>query len=471
MHSATVPRCTPHAWCWCANHVHIFCCSRSAYSPPQELRWSAGSRSYNFQQTIQWCDDKATGTIFRYQTNNADPLTCGQQLSPLIRVKPGKAYRLILKNVAFGPASTAQTNIHIHGSHISGDGNADNPLRFVEPGFQIAYNWTIPEDHHGGTIWYHPHFHPIVDPQLAGGGLGMLIVDDPQYVVRSMSADFKQFATSTANEILLLFHQQINQIACNGHSSADPETVDIISGQWYRVRIANGDPEATVRDITFGQVAGNNLCEVRAVAFDGVWRSTVPGPAQTTFRLTGASRIDLALKCTKPNGYSGQGRSSYVLDLNFKDGTANNASPWGGDSGTRWTPPRPTSGYLDDLTAATGVNPYTISMSAVQINGATWDPANINFLETFQYGDVQEWTLSGTTGHPVHTHIWHWQVRMLAVHHMHYGEWYDTVSYTPGCKVRFRMVGGGQTQLVHCHILGHEDKGAMVIFKESSGMS
>jgi hypothetical protein len=52
-----------------------------------------------------------------------------------------------------------------------------------------------------------------------------------------------------------------------------------------------------------------------------------------------------------------------------------------------------------------------------------------------------------------------------------YGEFYDTISASGSCRVRFKTADFGQRMVLHCHVLSHEDNGAMVWMDvQGSGM-
>jgi FtsP/CotA-like multicopper oxidase with cupredoxin domain len=46
----------------------------------------------------------------------------------------------------------------------------------IPPGENQTYEFSIPQDHRGGTYWYHPHVHHLVARQLWAGLAGLLIV-------------------------------------------------------------------------------------------------------------------------------------------------------------------------------------------------------------------------------------------------------------------------------------------------------
>jgi FtsP/CotA-like multicopper oxidase with cupredoxin domain len=61
------------------------------------------------------------------------------------------------------------TNLHFYGLHVSPTGNADNVFLEIPPGENQVYEFSLPQDHRGGTYWYHPHVHHLVARQLWAG--------------------------------------------------------------------------------------------------------------------------------------------------------------------------------------------------------------------------------------------------------------------------------------------------------------
>ena len=99
-------------------------------------------------------------TLFGYRASPS--ATCARP-GPIIRMQPGSRYKLTLHN---GAPLGNPTNLHTHGLHISGGGNADDITREVDGGDCLQYNYTIPADHRGGTFWYHAHRHMLIDKQV-----------------------------------------------------------------------------------------------------------------------------------------------------------------------------------------------------------------------------------------------------------------------------------------------------------------
>ena len=107
------------------------------------------------------------------------------------------------------------------------------------------------------------------------------------------------------------------------------------------------------------------------------------------------------------------------------------------------------------------MNLESVSMGARTINGSKYN----NDVPTFSLPStqVQEWKLSGAVQHPFHLHVYHVQA-LKTDNGFEEGEYYDVVSSK--MSVRFDLnstsstVYNGRT-ILHCHILSHEDRGAM----------
>ena len=63
--------------------------------------------------------------------------------------------------------------------------------------------YEIPPDHAGGTHWFHNHHHETTEVQVAGGAVGMLIIEDdanakevPQEVLDMPTFDLMFFKVS-----------------------------------------------------------------------------------------------------------------------------------------------------------------------------------------------------------------------------------------------------------------------------------
>ena len=234
----------------------------------------------------------------------------------------------------------------------------------------------------------------------------------------------------------------------NGEMTVPPDT-------WQHWRVLLADRDAKTKDVTIGA-----NCEVKLLARDGVWRTSAPKdlPARTV-NLTGASRADLAVRCSADSDIKvGNTTVATVLVA----GSANNPSahPYDADGVSIWSAARPD--YLRDLRNETNVNTERISMGARTVNGTKFD-INTPSL-TLNADAVQEWNIKGAVNHPFHLHIYHFQALSGCGGDFEEGEYYDTLAGS--CSVRFDLNAAtsspyeGRT-IMHCHILEHEDQGAM----------
>ena len=91
-------------------------------------------------------------------------------------------------------------NLHTHGLHVSPRKPGDEIIHTrVGPNEMHQYNYSIPDDHMGGTHWYHPHWHGAVTIHVNFGAAGMLIVED---AVNQLPDELRYKDSSTDNIIM-----------------------------------------------------------------------------------------------------------------------------------------------------------------------------------------------------------------------------------------------------------------------------
>ena len=314
----------------------------------------------------------------------------------------------------------------------------------------------------GGTYWYHPHHHGSTFLQVSGGAFGLLLVDDAN---DGLPADV---AAMTKRQLVVAYLD--STVAGTGGDTLMTGTLTPtwtvngkVAGQPVRAEqrvaalallLANAD--AMPKTLTVGP-----NCEVALLARDGVWSTVAPKALPTnSLELTGASRADLAVRCSGDSDISVAG--TMVAKMFADPGLPANltAGPYsGGATGTTWSASRPT--YLRDLRSVTSVEQRTVSMGARTINGSKFDMYTPTF--TIPTGSVQDWLVKAGA-HPFHLHVYHFQMNG-ACGAFENGEYYDTLGGGP-CSTRFDLnpatssVYDGAT-IMHCHILEHEDQGAM----------
>lgn len=386
---------------------------------------------------------------------------------PTLNMVPGNKYVLRFRNLLPYETPSAEhnvfkdpnaTNVHTHGLHISGMSPGDDVTRMFEGGFGGDYVYDIPADHMGGTFWYHAHHHGSTYLQVSTGGFGLIIIDDSKDQIPQSVADMQERhvligyldpgVAGTGGDTIVSGTLQPGWTV-NGERNG---TLVMPPNTWQHWRVLLADRDAKTKDVTIGA-----NCEVMLLARDGVWRTTAPKdlPARTV-NLTGASRADLAVRCSANS------------TLNVANGTVANivvagtpdSGPSPYDNGNDWSALRP--GYLRDLRGETSLNLERINMGARAVNGSKFDINVPAFSVTAD--QVQEWEIKGAVNHPFHLHVYHFQAQDGCGGDFEPGEYYDTLAGS--CAVRFDLNEAtsspysGRT-IMHCHILEHEDQGAM----------
>ncbi|WP_428267771.1 multicopper oxidase family protein [Haliangium sp.] len=387
---------------------------------------------------------------------------------PTMTMEPGNKYVLSFHNtLPFEAASPDHnvfkdpniSNIHTHGLHISGESPGDDVTRSFEGGFGGDFVYDIPADHMGGTYWYHAHHHGSTFLQVSGGAFGLIVIDDGNDGLPANVAAMQQRqlvlgfldpgAAGTGGDTLIA-----------GTLSSTWTVNGVIQGnlcapanEWQRWRVLVADRNAMEKTIAVGP-----QCDVMLLARDGVWRTTAPKDLTTNeISLTGASRADLAVRCSDDSQITVNGNP--IANV-FVDGAGDpGPHPFAEDGVSTWSANRPA--YLRDLRAETGVNTEAVKMGARTINGSKFDHMSPTF--TLPADSVQEWSINGAAMHPFHLHVYHVQT-LNCGGDFEDGEYYDVVA--SNCSIRFDLDAATSTPyqgrtIMHCHILEHEDQGAM----------
>lgn len=402
---------------------------------------------------------------------------------PTMNMTPGETYVLTFKNTL--PYETPSpvhndlkdpniTNIHTHGLHVSGETPADDVMRMINGGYCGDYVYQVPSDHMGGTLWYHAHHHGSTYLQVSTGAFGLLIINDsgdgiPANVAgmteRQLAIAFLDPSVAGAGGDTLVSGTLSPTWTVNGKIQGN---ICMPPNEWQHWRVLLADRDGRIKTLS---VQPTNACEVAMLARDGVWRTVAPKELLTnSIQLTGASRADLAVRCSADATITIDGTTvarvfaDSTLPANLTVGPYNN-----GAAGTTWSATRPS--YLRDLRGVALVENRSVNMGARTINGNQFDEDVATFPSTASL--VQEWTIQGATQHPFHQHVYHVQMKGACGNGAYEnGEYYDTVA--GNCLVRFDLnpatasVFQGRT-MMHCHILMHEDEGAMGWTNVSSG--
>jgi FtsP/CotA-like multicopper oxidase with cupredoxin domain len=499
-----------------------FVCSASASVATQphqnELAWSieacqeAGLDTEQVSRVTGGCAELTfcnrgssySSGIYGYRVRNGTTNTFSEECfspGPVMRMKPGKTYGLILCSEEGGSGHPG-ANLHLHGLHISGSGNSDDINRLISPNSCGFYEYAIPEHHMGGTSWYHPHVTGHTLEQAKGGAFGLIVIQDrsrdltvdPSVGSESDRDAIYDFLTDLDRELLILAAISGGKwINSNPDMKSTSMEYKIKVGIWYRLRILTVNPDAGPETAIFPPE-----CDAYALAYDGVYLFNPPRARLETYKMTGASRLDVALKCAAAgtfeiantdgwststlgdiatNGQDWEGLPSIATLLVSDVGSSKNATssssistgPFLSD-GLAWKSYRPH--YLRDLKNVVVDNTWSIDMGQYgELNGLPYNsecPLKDSNGRNFEYESVQEWIHTSYQMHPAHVHVYHQQViGGCGVGH-DVGEYYDTISdggngldFQDNCKVRFQMLDVGGRVTLHCHNLQHEDTGMM----------
>lgn len=398
---------------------------------------------------------------------------------PTLRLRPGDTVRLDLVN-----RLQEATNLHVHGLHVSPDGNGDNIFLAVQPGQMQRYEYRLPDDHPPGVYWYHPHHHGNVADQIFGGLYGAIIVEDP---AEALEVDRER--------VLVISDTTLDP----GGSLVTPSTMEQMMGREGALVLLNGQrvPRLEGRSGERERWRIVNACTSRYLALD------LPGQeSQVVGRdggrlvknvplrdvvLAPGNRLDLVVDLREGGsdlvaqpvdrggmmgGMMGGGGPSFggdgAVTLARVEVDAGEASDRGAI---------PAAPKLRDLREAEVEQRRSISfqtgMGAMMgggdgpmsftFDGLEFDANRID--QRVRLGSVEEWSIINDSplDHPFHLHVWPMQLIEVNGEEVAEPLWLDVVNVPARSQVKVRVAFedfGGKT-VYHCHILDHEDRGMM----------
>lgn len=417
------------------------------------------------------------------------------------------------------------TNLHFHGSHVSPQAPQDYVLLELHPNQPsgaapsahahgtVAYGqfqykvdpllFTQPE----GTHWYHPHKHGSVSLQVANGMPGALLIEGP------FDDWLKAHYQGNLKEKLLIFQQIQEKTALYGQGAAPTllvngqasPVVTMAPGEVQRWRFVNATLQASA------QVSVNfpSQAVVRQIAMDGIQfapenysRQPLFSPGNpSAFRISPGNRADFLVQAP---AITGAYQLSYEVFGNLgelspevlqESGLASGVRPplvtlvvqapakgtaqtvaTGLPAVAQWPPLPP---YLSDVgdNEIQARRSLLFSMSAGPGNPTTKFLINNKQFNphcddvTTKLGTAEEWTAGNSSPleHPFHIHTNPFQLlRNGTTVYTRPWVWMDTIAIPPGTpqapqsvllRQRYEDFTGGY--VLHCHFLGHEDRGMM----------
>lgn len=452
--------------------------SRAAPVTGSELTQPPEERSTNGQLQVRL--EAAPGQILLAGRQAAALGYNGGIPGPTLRVRAGDVLQIGLVNKL-----TQATNLHVHGLHVSPEGNGDNVFVSVEPGSTFDYEYKLPEDHPPGVYWYHPHHHGMVADQIFAGLFGAIIVEDPEPIEASVERVLVISDTTldglgkipAVPEMERMMGREGELVLVNGQSnpqfSARP-------GQRERWRIINTCVSRYLRLRLDGQ-------QLQLLGMDS-GRFPTPGSVDELL-LTPGNRADLLVTTTAGDSVLRafyQNRGSMPGMMGPGSGASNPPDqPDGAALATLRVAGEPVASLaavpaqkgLGDLRSGSVAAHRQIVLAAgmgmgmgggagmmrFTINGREFNEARTD--TTVAAGDVEEWTLINTSpmDHPFHLHVWPMQIIEENGQGTNTPIWQDVVNVPANGRVKVRVAFKDfrGRSAYHCHILDHEDLGMM----------
>ena len=374
------------------------------------------------------------------------------------------------------------TNLHVHGLHVSPEGNGDNVFVAVEPGRAHRYEYRLPDNHPSGVYWYHPHHHGTVADQVFGGLYGAIIVEDDEEI------PVDRERVMVVSDITL----------DSGGSLVGPSTMKQMMGREGELVLVNGGAEPALEGRAGERERWRvvNACASRylALSLPGQ-RARVVGrdvgrlPQDMALEdvvLAPGNRLDLVVDLSEGGGEL----IAMPVDRGGMMGQMMGGGPMSGGggpvtlarlsvsaSGNRAAGEIPHGPAVRDLRDADvdGRRSITFQMGMGAMMGGGDGPMSFTFDgEEFDadridqqvgMGTVEEWTIGNDSpmDHPFHLHVWPMQLLETDGREVSEPVWLDVVNVPARSQVKVRVAFedfGGRT-VYHCHILDHEDRGMM----------
>ena len=396
---------------------------------------------------------------------------------PTLRVRAGDVLKIGLVNNLTQQA----TNLHVHGLHVSPEGNGDNVFVSVDPGGTFDYEYKLPGDHPPGVYWYHPHHHGMVADQIFAGLFGAIIVEDPEPIESSAErvlviSDTTLDGLGNIPEVAAMEQMMGREgelILVNGQSNP---RISARPGQRERWRIVNTCVSRYLRLRLDGQ-------QLQLLGMDS---GRLPTPESVDeLLLTPGNRADLLVTTTTGDSVLrafSQNRGSMPGMMGPGSGARNPADqPDGAALATLRVSGEPVAALtavptqkgLGDLRSAPVAARRQIVLAAgmgmgggmmrFTINGREFNEARTD--TTVAAGNVEEWTLTNTSpmDHPFHLHVWPMQIIEQHGQGTNTAIWQDVVNVPANGRVKVRVAFKDfrGRSVYHCHILDHEDLGMM----------
>jgi len=412
----------------------------------------------------------------------------GSVPGPRLEIRPGDQVRIRFVN-----RLPEVTNLHFHGLHVSPSGNADNVFLEIPPGESQIYEFSLPQDHRGGTYWYHPHVHHLIARQLWAGLAGLLIVrgeldDIPE--IRDADEEFlvlKDFGLDANGDLLTpdpapqtMQGREGDLVLVNGELNPTfriPKDglvrlrfLNASVARYYRLQLedhpmyliaTDGGPIAEPFEMRELLLAPGERAEVlvRGERSPGQYRLMNLPYRRFNMGMMGGGRMmgRMPVSSDEP---------TVLATLQYQESRRSLPLP------TRLVPVAPLPEANGERQLVFGHSMMGMQGMEFTINGVTFDPERTDTI--VKVGTVEEWEIVNGGGmmmmdfdHPFHIHTNAFQVVNENDRSPRFRAWRDIVNVPMGGSVRIRISFQdfpGRT-VYHCHILDHEDLGMMAVIE------
>lgn len=404
---------------------------------------------------------------------------------PTLRLRGGETLEVELVNEMAVP-----TNLHVHGLHVSPQGNSDNVFVTIEPGRSFSYAYRLPENHPPGLYWYHPHHHGTVADQIFAGLFGAIIVEDPEPLQVSRErvmvvSDTTLDGTGTVTDISpmeRMLGREGEMVLVNGQSnprlSARPgererwRIVNTCVSRYLSLRLDGQQLELLGMDAGRFQspegvrellLAPGNRADILVSAADG------DAVLTASYYDRGSMAGMMGLRGAGPDGRPIRAEIPLAtLSVSGDPVTSPPDIPTEIRSGLQPADLRTaTVAAQRQFTFATGGMGPGMGMMSFTINGREFNGNRTDTAVAAQ--SVEEWTLvnSSPMDHPFHLHVWPMQIVAEAGRAPDSAPWRDVVNVPARGQVTVRIAFDDFSgrSVYHCHILDHEDQGMMGIIE------
>jgi FtsP/CotA-like multicopper oxidase with cupredoxin domain len=388
----------------------------------------------------------------------------------LIEARPGDRLRINFTN-----RLNESTNLHFHGLHVPPTGNADNSFLEIRSGSSMVYELDLPQNHPGGTFWYHPHHHGLTAKQLSRGLAGPIIIRGALDEIPEIGAapekilmlqDFEVNGRGEPLEPTMMERMQGREGNLVLVSGVENPVLAIQRRGWLRLRIVNASTSRFYRlkldEHPLYQIASDGGALPEVQERDEILLS--PGE-RAEVMVRGAREPGEYHLRTLPYNRGQMGMMGMMGGPRPSTTGPIATLRYDGDAETEWTLPSALV-PIQPLPAPAVFRSFRLgeNMMNFTINGRTFDGRRTDAVVGLN--TIEEWEFDNPTDmdHPMHIHTNAFQVidssgvPVLA--------WKDVVLVRSRAKVRVRMRFddfAGPT-LFHCHILDHEDLGMMARF-------